>query len=225
MLGYCAPPPGNMKTTSGASPKRRWVKTRRGSPASSIFAASSWVSATSTRRCSKARRPCFSVQAMSASGCSGWARRCAARRDDASPRADWLRAERVMSWKGQSDGADAATAGASCTTTCALVPPTPKEFTPARRGPLRRVQSVSLSLTRNGLFSKSMAGFGASKLRLGGIWPWCSASVVLIRLATPAAVSRWPMLVFTLPMRAKPLASVVRRKASVRAATSMGSPR
>ena len=83
--------------------------------------------------------------------------------------------------------------------TCAFVPPTPSELTPARRGTPAVVQSRSAVLTKNGLLSKSHPGFGRSKCRLGGICLFLSASTVLMRPATPAAVSRWPMLDFTEP--------------------------
>ena len=224
MPTYWAPPPGNMKTTSGASPTRLCVKTRRGSPASISAAASSWLAATTTRRRSKARRPSLSVKATSASGCSGCSLRCAASALALASSAARERAESVSNWNGQSEGSDFAGRGASSSTAWALVPPTPSEFTPARRG-ASAFQAVSRALTRNGLASKSIAGFGRSKPRLGGIWRWWSASAALIRLATPAAVSRWPMLVLTEPMRQKPRASVVSRNAAVRAATSIGSPR
>ena len=49
-------------------------------------------------------------------------------------------------------------------------------------------------------------------------------STVLISPATPAAASRWPMLVFTEPIAQKPLRAVRARNAWVSAATSMGSP-
>ncbi len=78
--------------------------------------------------------------------------------------------------------------------------------------------------TTKGLLAKSIVGFGFSKLSEGGICPCCSASAVLIRLTTPAAVSRCPMFDFTEPIRQKPFLSVERRKASVRAAISIGSP-
>ena len=78
---------------------------------------------------------------------------------------------------------------------------------------------------RRGSFAKSILGFGRSKCRLGGICPCFSASTVLARAATPAARSRWPKLVLTEPMAQKPLRSVPRRKARVRASISMGSPR
>ena len=201
------------------------MKTRRGSPASSSAAASSWLAATTTRRLSKARRPSWSVKATSASGCSGCSRRCAASALALASSAARERAESVRSWNGQSDGSDSAAArrllehdvrvGAA---DAERVDPRPARAAPP-------AQSASRSLTRNGLVSKSIAGFGLSKPRLGGICRCWSASAALIRLATPAAVSRWPMLVLTEPIRQKPRASVVSRNAAVSAATSIGSPR
>jgi hypothetical protein len=48
----------------------------------------------------------------------------------------------------------------------------PNDDTPARRGaPFAATQSVSSVATRKGLPAKSIAGFGRSKWRLGGISP------------------------------------------------------
>ena len=99
----------------------------------------------------------------------------------------------------------------------------PKELTPARRGPALS-QGVSRELTRNGPFAKSIRGFGASKWRLGGSSRCSSACTVLIRPAMPAAVSRCPTLVFTEPRAQKPGRGEHAAKASVKAATSIGSP-
>ena len=60
-------------------------------------------------------------------------------------------------------------AGACSRTTWAFVPPRPNELTAARRGRSPSGHSDSRSLTRNGLVAKSICGFGALKLRLGGI--------------------------------------------------------
>ena len=51
---------------------------------------------------------------------------------------------------------------------CTLVPPMPKELTPARRGPLSAGHGLTVVFTRNGLFSKSISGLGDVKFRLGG---------------------------------------------------------
>ncbi len=50
--------------------------------------------------------------------------------------------------------------GASSSTTCALVPPMPKELTPARRLPSIAGNGRSSPLTKNGVREKSMCGFG-----------------------------------------------------------------
>ena len=226
MFGYCAPPPGNRKATLAARVRRAGSSAAAcASPDSSARdAPRSRSRQTSMRRCSKARRPTCSVWATSASGSSGCARRCAARRSRrALERA--LAARREQQQLVRARGARRpAPSGASSSTTCALVPPTPSELTPARRGAPPRAQSRSVALTKNGLLAKSISGFGASKCRLGGIWRCRSATTVLIRLATPAAVSRWPMFVLTEPIAQKPLRSVPWRKACVSAATSIGSP-
>ena len=50
-------------------------------------------------------------------------------------------------------------AGASSSTTCTFVPPTPSEFTPARRGCPLRLHGVSAVFTKKGELSKSMLGY------------------------------------------------------------------
>ena len=93
-------------------------------------------------------------------------------------------------------------AGASSRITCALVPPMPNELTPAPARPCRRAcHGRSVVLTKNGLAAKSIFGFGVSKCRLRRDRRRARApATVLIRPATPAAASRWPMLVLTEPM-------------------------
>ena len=56
----------------------------------------------------------------------------------------------------------ASTTGPSSSKMCALVPPTPNELTPARRGSSPRFHSRLASQTKNGLFVKSISGFGFS---------------------------------------------------------------
>ena len=75
-----------------------------------------------------------------------------------------------------------------------LVPPNPNELTPARGGAASAGQGSSWVGTRRAIWSKGMYGLGVSKCRLGGIWPWRSASAALSRPAIPAAASGWPML-------------------------------
>jgi hypothetical protein len=57
-----------------------------------------------------------------------------------------------------------------------------------------------------------MRGFGDRKCRVAGIWRCCSASTTFSRLATPAAVSRWPRLGFTEPSPQKPVRAGRRRE-------------
>ncbi len=90
--------------------------------------------------------------------------------------------------------------GASSSTTWALVPPIPNELTPARRGWPSHSQARRRVFTKNGELSKSMFGLGLVKWRLGGSSPCRSESTVLMKPATPAAASVWPMLVLTDPI-------------------------
>ena len=162
MSAYCAPPPGNMNTTSGASATTECEKTRRGSFCCSNSAASAAVSATRTLRWPKPLRPSFKVNATSAKSAFGFAPRYSAKAAlfASSAAREWP--EIVNTWNGQSEGSELARAGASSTTTCALVPPTPSEFTPALLGPLPSGQAVNFEFTRKALLSKSITGFGAS---------------------------------------------------------------
>jgi hypothetical protein len=100
----------------------------------------------------------------------------------------------------------------------------PKLLTPARRGDSPRAHSRNRALTKNGLSAKLIFGFGLTKCRLGGINLFSSMSTVLMSPATPAAASRWPMLVLTEPTAQKPLRLVRAPKALLRAAISIGSP-
>ena len=56
----------------------------------------------------------------------------------------------------------------------------------------------------NGVRSRSSSGLGAVWLASGGSVRWRSACTTLITLATPAAVSRWPMLGFVETSRQNP---------------------
>jgi len=67
------------------------------------------------------------------------------------------------------------------------VPPIPNELTPARRGAPSECQSVNRVFTKNGLFAKSIFGFGASKWRLGGTCLCSRASTVSRRRSDPAS--------------------------------------
>src|SRR5690606_15102978 len=142
----------------------------------------------------------------------------------------------LLALKGNSNcfrpGPEGTASGASPSTTCAFVPPTPKEETPATRGVLVRGQSMLLSATRNGLCAKSITGLGVSKPTLEGITPSFRARAVLITPAAPAAAVRWPMLLLMDPITqcfagspcGSPADDSLERKAKVSASTSMGSP-
>ncbi len=86
--------------------------------------------------------------------------------------------------------------------TWALVPPTPKELTPARRGRSARGHGCRLAVTWKGVRAKSIDGLGALKCAVGGICSWCRASAVLMRPAAPAAVTMWPTLLLSRAERA-----------------------
>ncbi len=58
--------------------------------------------------------------------------------------------------------AETGAAGGCSITTWALVPPIPKEFTPARRGVSLSGQALVCTATWNGLAAKSISGLGVS---------------------------------------------------------------
>ena len=86
-------------------------------------------------------------------------------------------------------------------TTCAFTPEIPNALTPARGGrPGADGQSVASVRTRTGSCCQSTSVLGFRKCNCGGSTPCCMARTVLIKPATPAAGSKWPMLVFTEPI-------------------------
>ncbi len=109
-----------------------------------------------------------------------------------------------------------------------FVPPNPKALTPALRMPSPLdpgfSQARSSVFTRKGDVEKSMAGLGARKLTLGGIWRWCSASAALSTPAAPAAPFKCPMLDFTDPSGIEPAGSPEPWKAARSVSTSTTSP-
>ena len=54
------------------------------------------------------------------------------------------------------------------------------------------------------LVTSTLGGSAVLKFRLAGSKPWRKASATLIKPATPAAVSRWPMLVLREPRAQRP---------------------
>ena len=98
-----------------------------------------------------------------------------------------------------SRSAPAGSVGASSRITCALVPPTPNELTPAQRGAPPGGHGVSAVGIASRVPSSEMCGLSVEKCTCGGIASCCSASTTLISPATPAAASRWPRLAFAEP--------------------------
>ena len=87
-------------------------------------------------------------------------------------------------------------------TTWAFVPDQPKPLTPALGGrPSASGQAVGSAVTLSGSRSQGISGFGVLKWRCLGMTPLFIASSTLMTPATPAADSRWPMFVFTEPIR------------------------
>ena len=99
-----------------------------------------------------------------------------------------LRADSTSGCTGDA-GSVGAGAGASSTITWAFVPPTPSDEIPARRAE-SLVHGSPCPESTNGLLSTSMSGLGAVKLASGGLYRCRIACTTLIRLATPAPVSR-----------------------------------
>ena len=174
MPAYCAPPPGNMKTTSGSLADRR---VGEDAPRLARLEQRRRLRAARGRRARgaarSARRPACSVKATSASGCSGCARRCAAEAlaVASSSAARDARRERPGAGRPVATAAGRRAAGASSRTTCALVPPTPSELTPARRGAAARGPvGAGCALTTERARRRSRSpGSAPRSPRLGGI--------------------------------------------------------
>jgi hypothetical protein len=114
--------------------------------------------------------------------------------------------------------------GASASIACAFVPPKPNELTPMRLGVPLAFQPVVAVATWNGPRSKSMSGLGSRKFRLGTSSPCRSCNTALTNDATPAALSRCPMLDFTELSRTGASRSAPSPNTLASAATSIGSP-
>ena len=91
------------------------------------------------------------------------------------------------------------TGGACSRMVCALVPLTPNDDTPHRRGlPVPGHGRASVS-GRTAPEDQSTCGVGSSACRVGGSVPWRIAMTILITPATPAAAWVCPMFDFTEP--------------------------
>ena len=162
----------------------------------------------------------------------GEIRRWCPSRDDASSfcaarsRPSASRAESTSNCSGATRRGTRSACGASSSTTCAFVPPTPNELTPARRGVGPSGQSRCARARRRTACARSRASDSAIRnCMLAGRILWCSASAALIRPATPAATSRCPMFHLIEPIAQKPLlVGAAGAECLVSPAISIGSP-
>src|SRR3954471_3411817 len=114
-------------------------------------------------------------------------------------------------------------AGGSSSTTCALVPETPKDDTPARRGRSPADHSTGSRSHSTEPADQSPCGLGSSACSVGGSTPWRSASTILITPPTPAAAELWPMFDLSEPRYSGPFERSYTYGASS-ACASIGSP-
>ncbi len=226
----CAPCPANRKPTRAGRPASPVSTPDDRSPAASARAAdaSSPASApSSTARCSNTDRVVASDQPTSTGSTSG--PRSARRRAWAAS-ASGVRAEigqacgAPLRIPGRSAGTSAGAAGASSTTTWALVPLIPKPDTPARRGRSPAGQGAASVSSRAAPAVQSTCGEGSSACRVRGSSSCRSASTILITPATPAAAPVWAMFDFTDPSHTGRSAGRSWPYVASRACASMGSP-
>ncbi len=114
--------------------------------------------------------------------------------------------------------------GACSMTTCALVPLTPKEETPARRGAPVSGHGVSSDGRASSPADQSTCSEGRSMCRVGGIAPCWRAITVLTRPAAPAAAWVWPMLDLTEPSQSGRPSGRLLPNTACSAWASIGSP-
>ncbi len=157
MPAYCAPWPENSQATLGVPALP--LTSRRGVVSAATASAASV--ATTAARCAYVRRPARSVWATSARSASPPSR-CPASRDTAASSADDVRADSSSRCASRGWAVGSGAGGACSTSTCAFVPPMPKELTPARRGKPFVSHLVSDETTLKGFVPKSMRGFGDS---------------------------------------------------------------
>jgi hypothetical protein len=92
-----------------------------------------------------------------------------------------------------------AAAGGSSMMTWALVPLSPNDETPARRGRPLDGQGTGSVSSRTSPADQSMCGDGAATCKVRGS-SWCArASTIFMTPATPAAAWVWPMFDLTEP--------------------------
>ena len=150
--------------------------------------------------------------------------RWSARRSRPVASASGVRAESSSSC-GPSVVSEGTRGGGSSRITCALVPPTPNELTPARRGAPSRARASVSSLTVNGEWAKSIVGLGASTCSVAGSRRSLSAQRRLDHAGRAGRHDEMPDVALQRADRAEAaIASVVARKARVRPSISIGSP-
>ncbi|MEQ1506347.1 MAG: hypothetical protein ABMB14_29220 [Myxococcota bacterium] len=168
---------------------------------------------TTARRTGNVARPTTAVCATSAIGASTAAHRVARPTSASSDRAD-----NVTSSIGRATAADAAGAGGASSTTCALVPDSPKLDTPPiRAGPAHGTAAVFTARVD----PRVIRGLSDFRWRCGGISPFAAHNATFSSPATPAAVSRWPKFVLTEPRCTGRTTSA---NTAFSASTSIGSP-
>ena len=202
MPAHCVPWPGNTHTSlPGASPPpvtRPGTRSPRAS-ASRAFTASAREPGTTTARSSSTARPDTRAPATAAGEASATtvASRPACAASDVALRAD------KTSGTTPSGAASAAmvagSSGASSRITCAFVPLTPNEDTPARRGRSPRGQSRACVSSSTAPGSQSTSVVGSATCSVAGRTPCRSACTILITPATPAAACACPMFDFNDP--------------------------
>jgi hypothetical protein len=102
-----------------------------------------------------------------------------------------------------------------------LVPEKPKELTPTQASP---GAGACAAATATGAPPSAMCGLSRPKCSEAGTAPCRSISAALIRPATPAAASAWPMLLLTEPTRSGRPASRPGPNTEASACISIGSP-
>ncbi len=129
------------------------------------------------------------------------------------------------SFSPSSAGEDCASAGGACSmTACALVPLTPKDDTPPRRGCPVSGQGAGSVTRAMPPSTQSMSVVGFSTWRVGGSTPRCTAITILISPAAPAAAWVWPMFDLTEPSHTGRPSGRSFPYVAASAWTSMGSP-
>ncbi len=223
---HCAPWPGNTNTGLGVLPgatarTTRVVASPRASRRAEATSSALSVPRT-TARWSNAARVCARVCATSAGSSSPAASASlpACARSASAVLADSSHASALGRW---STGVSAGGVQ-SVSTTWQLVPPMPNALTPATSGLSGWGQAPVCCWTRRFSRSREISGLGRSKFRLGTSFRCLRHSAALSSPTTPAAPSRWPMLVLAEPTSSGLVRSRAVPSAAPSAAASIGSP-